>query len=62
MGFWEKYKPTLVIVPCLVALHYGWFWLQGNENIYPQANGVKLTEQPIVTVRIHFNTRNKFGD
>lgn len=50
MSIWEKYKPIIVMVPSLVALHYGWFWLQGNESIYPQKYGPKLEEQPIVTV------------
>lgn len=50
MSIWQKYKPIIVMVPSLVALHYGWFWLQGNESIYPQQYGPKLEEQPIVTV------------
>lgn len=50
---WYKYKPTIVMVPALIGLHYGWFYLQGNEKLYPYA-GSKLTEQPIVTVRNYF--------
>lgn len=46
---WNNNKPTIVMVPALIALHYGWFYLQGNEELYPNA-GPKLTEQPIVTV------------
>lgn len=48
-SFWEKFKPAIVLAPALVALHYGWFYIQGNEKLYPQ-KGEKLTEQPIVTV------------
>lgn len=56
--FWEKYKPVIVMVPTIVAIHYGWFWLQGNEAINPNANKGKITEQPIITVRNHIRAQN----
>lgn len=35
-GFWSKYKTLLVAVPALVALHYGWYNLQYNEDFVPK--------------------------
>lgn len=49
--FWNKYKPAIVLVPTLAALHYGWFWFQDR---YAQDETQKITEQPIVTVRFQF--------
>lgn len=58
MSFWEKYKPLIVMVPAIVGLHIGWFWLQGNEALNPEAKNEKLTEQPIVSVGLHFQQVN----
>lgn len=44
--------------PPFIALHYLWFYLQGNEAINPHKYGPKIEEQPIVTVSHTCNASN----
>lgn len=48
LSFYEKYKPIIVMSTGLIAVHYGWFYLQKNERIVPVSE--QLTEFPITTV------------
>lgn len=52
MGFVKDYLPVIVLVPGLVAVHYGWFLLQQNERLVPKQQ--QVTEQPILPVSINF--------
>lgn len=47
-AIWKGYAPIIVLVPALVGIHYGWFYLQQNDRLVPKSQ--QLTEQPIVSV------------
>lgn len=53
-SFYNDYKPCIVMIPAIVALHFIWFKIQQNEKLVPK--GEQLTEQPLVTV----SARNMF--
>lgn len=44
-NFYEQYKVLIVMVPSIIGIHYGWYYLQ------QAACEVPLTEQPIVSVK-----------
>lgn len=48
VSFYRKYKPLVVMIPAIIAIHYGWFLLQKDERIVPKSE--QLTELPVITV------------
>lgn len=47
--FLKKYILTIVTVPLIVALHYGWLEIQKNDVLVPDN---KKSDLPIVVVSI----------
>lgn len=48
VSFYQKFKPLVVMIPAIFAIHYGWFLLQKDERIVPKSE--QLTELPVITV------------
>lgn len=47
MGFVNRNLVAIVMVPSIIAMHYGWSLLQDNKKLVPED---KKIDQPIFTV------------
>lgn len=57
--FMQKHLVTIVMIPMIIGIHYGWNYLQHNKALVPEEE--QQQELPILSVRIILSIITSFN-